>query len=42
MEEEGDVEFDTRKTEKKERERRRDSEGHPPPIPEKVCVARSV
>ncbi|KAM8874727.1 capping protein, Arp2/3 and myosin-I linker protein 3-like isoform 2-T2 [Spinachia spinachia] len=34
-EEEGDVEYDTGKTAQKERERRRDSEGHPPPIPEK-------
>nr|XP_040040738.1 capping protein, Arp2/3 and myosin-I linker protein 3-like [Gasterosteus aculeatus aculeatus] len=42
MEEEGDVEFDTRKTEKKERERRRDSEGHPPPIPEKPKTSSYV
>lgn len=36
MEEEGETERDPVKTDKKERERRRDSEGQPPPIPEKV------
>lgn len=30
------MEKDAAKTERKERERRRDSEGQPPPIPEKV------
>lgn len=35
-EEEGDTEIDPGKTNKKEREKRRDSEGQPPPIPEKV------
>ncbi|XP_029002715.1 capping protein, Arp2/3 and myosin-I linker protein 3-like [Betta splendens] len=34
-EEEGDAERDSGRTEKKERGKRRDSEGHPPPIPEK-------
>lgn len=31
------MEKDSGKTERKEREKRRDSEGLPPPIPEKVC-----
>lgn len=35
-EEEGDPEKDPGKMEKREREKRRDSDGHPPPIPEKV------
>lgn len=30
------MEKDAAKTERKERERRKDSEGQPPPIPEKV------
>ncbi|KAF0042395.1 hypothetical protein F2P81_005927 [Scophthalmus maximus] len=34
-EEEGDTEKDPGKMEKKERDKRRDSESHPPPIPEK-------
>ncbi|XP_037325813.2 capping protein, Arp2/3 and myosin-I linker protein 3-like isoform X1 [Pungitius pungitius] len=41
-EEEGDVECDSGKTETKERERRRDSEGHPPPIPEKPKTSSYV
>lgn len=35
-EEEEDIEEDPGNMEKKEKEKRRDSEGHPPPIPEKV------
>ncbi|XP_068581522.1 capping protein, Arp2/3 and myosin-I linker protein 3-like isoform X3 [Cebidichthys violaceus] len=41
-EEEGDVEKDSGKTEKKESEKRRDSEGHPPPIPEKPKTSSFV
>lgn len=35
--EEGELETDPGKIEKKEREKRRNSESQPPPIPEKVC-----
>ncbi|XP_029286265.1 capping protein, Arp2/3 and myosin-I linker protein 3-like isoform X2 [Cottoperca gobio] len=41
-EEEGDLEKDPGKMEKKEREKRRDSEGHPPPIPEKPKMSSYV
>ncbi|CAN9500667.1 unnamed protein product [Ophioblennius macclurei] len=41
-EEEGDTERDPGKTERKERERRRDSEGQPPPIPEKPKTSSYV
>ncbi|XP_037627126.1 capping protein, Arp2/3 and myosin-I linker protein 3-like [Sebastes umbrosus] len=41
-EEEGDVEKETGKMERKERERRRDSEGQPPPIPEKPKTSSYV
>ncbi|XP_042338758.1 capping protein, Arp2/3 and myosin-I linker protein 3-like [Plectropomus leopardus] len=42
MEEEGDTERDSGKMEKKEREKRRDSEGQPPPIPEKPKTSSYV
>ncbi|XP_074525317.1 capping protein, Arp2/3 and myosin-I linker protein 3-like isoform X2 [Halichoeres trimaculatus] len=42
MEEEGETERDPVKTDKKERERRRDSEGQPPPIPEKPKTSSYV
>ncbi|XP_059196606.1 capping protein, Arp2/3 and myosin-I linker protein 3-like isoform X1 [Centropristis striata] len=41
-EEEGDVEKDPGKVEKKAREKRRDSEGQPPPIPEKPKTSSYV
>ncbi|XP_051233399.1 capping protein, Arp2/3 and myosin-I linker protein 3-like isoform X3 [Dicentrarchus labrax] len=41
-EEEGDTEKDPVKMEKKEREKRRDSEGQPPPIPEKPKTSSYV
>ncbi|KAM7410361.1 hypothetical protein PAMA_001685 [Pampus argenteus] len=41
-EEEGDAERDPGKMEKREREKRRDSEGHPPPIPEKPKTSSYV
>ncbi|XP_028259601.1 capping protein, Arp2/3 and myosin-I linker protein 3-like [Parambassis ranga] len=41
-EEEADTEKDPGKTEKKEREKRRDSEGQPPPIPEKPKTSSYV
>ncbi|KAF3691182.1 Capping protein, Arp2/3 and myosin-I linker protein 3 [Channa argus] len=41
-EEEGDAERDSGKMDKKEREKRRDSEGQPPPIPEKPKTSSYV
>ncbi|XP_042271527.1 capping protein, Arp2/3 and myosin-I linker protein 3-like isoform X1 [Thunnus thynnus] len=41
-EEEGETERDPGKMEKREREKRRDSEGHPPPIPEKPKTSSYV
>ncbi|XP_047192909.1 capping protein, Arp2/3 and myosin-I linker protein 3-like isoform X4 [Scophthalmus maximus] len=41
-EEEGDTEKDPGKMEKKERDKRRDSESHPPPIPEKPKTSSYV
>ncbi|XP_044216864.1 capping protein, Arp2/3 and myosin-I linker protein 3-like isoform X1 [Thunnus albacares] len=41
-EEEGEIERDPGKMEKREREKRRDSEGHPPPIPEKPKTSSYV
>lgn len=38
-EEEGDTERDPGRMDRKEREKRRDSEGQPPPIPEKVSIS---
>lgn len=38
-EEEEGTEKDPVKIERKDREKRRDSEGQPPPIPEKVCTS---